>query len=405
MTQGKGTLLGATLLVAGTAIGGGMLALPVATGEAGFFPSLLLMVLGWAFMTTTALLLAEVNLSMEPGVHVITMASRFLGRPGRIIAWIFFLFISYASLVAYTAGGGEFLRAASEVLFHVKLTAVQSILIFTAIFGCIVYCGNLVVARVNTVLVIGLVLSYVLLVTLSASYVDGRNLMRVEWHGLTRAVPLMLTIFSFQTIVPSLTIYLKRDGKKLRKSIIFGTTISLLIYIIWQWLVLGTVLVDGEYGLAEALAQGKGATEFLRIAVGNNWIGALADSFAFFALVTSFLGIALGLIDFWADGLKMKRGGISEVKLGLLVAIPVLFIVFTMERAFLIALDCSGGIGDAVLNGIFPALLLWVARYKRHIISDYHFPGGKPLLLAVMAYGAFVLTIEILGKYGIVVGI
>ena len=37
----QGTLLRGILLVAGTSIGGGMLALPVLTGQIGFFPSLL----------------------------------------------------------------------------------------------------------------------------------------------------------------------------------------------------------------------------------------------------------------------------------------------------------------------------------------------------------------------------
>src|SRR5688572_9900927 len=111
MSAAKGSVLSATLLVGGTCIGGGMLALPIATGEVGFFPSLLMMLVGWAFMTTTALFLAEVNLWMEPGVHVITMASRLLGPLGKAVAWILYLFIGYASLVAYTAGGGDLIVA------------------------------------------------------------------------------------------------------------------------------------------------------------------------------------------------------------------------------------------------------------------------------------------------------
>jgi tyrosine-specific transport protein len=46
-------ILVAALLVAGTCVGGGMLALPVETGVIGFFPSLLIMVISWGFMTMT----------------------------------------------------------------------------------------------------------------------------------------------------------------------------------------------------------------------------------------------------------------------------------------------------------------------------------------------------------------
>ncbi|MFN4174810.1 MAG: aromatic amino acid transport family protein, partial [Parachlamydiaceae bacterium] len=84
------TLLSAIFLVAGTCIGGGMLALPVATGLAGFFPSLVVMILSWLMMTLTALLLLEVSLWMEEGVHVITMSSRLLGPFGKAVSWVLY---------------------------------------------------------------------------------------------------------------------------------------------------------------------------------------------------------------------------------------------------------------------------------------------------------------------------
>lgn len=45
-----------TLLIAGTTIGGGVLALPVVTGIAGYVPSLLIYLICWMFMATTGLL-------------------------------------------------------------------------------------------------------------------------------------------------------------------------------------------------------------------------------------------------------------------------------------------------------------------------------------------------------------
>lgn len=404
MSQQKGTTFGATLLVAGTCIGGGMLALPVATGEMGFFPSCLLMLIGWAFMTVTALFLAEVNLWMEEGVHVITMASRLLGPLGKSIAWILYLFIGYASLVAYTAGGGELFSFGLQKVAGFHLSETLSTFLFVLVFGFIIYLGNVVVGRVNSLLMIGLVISYVLLISLGASGINWRNLQRLSWTWSNTfiSVPLLLTIFSFQTIVPSLTIYLKKDGKALRRSIIWGTSIALGVYILWQALVLGTVLYDGEMGLAAALAAGKPATEFFSAAVKNPWVSVLADFFAFFALVTSFLGIALGLFDFLADGLKIKKEKVGAFSLGLLVAVPTLFFALNFERIFLKALDTSGGIGDSILNGLFPALMLWIGRYYKNYQSEYQMPGGKPLIAGVICYALFVFVIELLGKTGVI---
>ena len=83
----KGRLFSAICLVAGTCIGGGMLALPVATGISGFIPSTFIMALCWIAMTASALLLLEVNLWMKEGAHVITMASTILGPVGRVVSW------------------------------------------------------------------------------------------------------------------------------------------------------------------------------------------------------------------------------------------------------------------------------------------------------------------------------
>ncbi len=405
MSHKKGSILGATFLVAGTCIGGGMLALPVATGVAGFFPSIIMMLIGWAFMTTTALLLAEANLWMEEGAHVITLASRLLGPLGKWIAWLLYLFIGYASLVAYTAGGGELFSAGMQKFFGIHLPETWAVVIFVVVFGTIIYLGNVVIGRVNTLLMAGLIIAYILLISMGVSHVRWHLLLRSSWGNTLIAIPLLLTIFSFQTIVPSLTIYLKQDGRALRLSIVLGTTLALIVYGIWQCLVLGTVLLDGDQGLAAALANGKPATEFLGVATGNVWLGATADFFAFFALVTSFLGIALGLFDFLADGLKIKEEKWGNVWLGLLVAVPTLFFALSMERVFLRALDTSGGIGDSILNGLFPALMVWVGRYRKQLQSEYSLPGGKPLLAIVICYALFVFIVELLGKFGLIVSL
>ena len=396
--QKKGTLLGATLLVAGTCVGGGMLAFPVATGEAGFIPSLFLMLLGWAFMTLTALYLSEVNLWMEPGSHIITMASRLLGFWGKSVAWLLYLLISYASLVAYTAGGGELFGDFLRLFF--PISDLWASIVLVCVFGFIVYLGNIVVGRVNTLLMFGLIASYLLLVLASLQSIDVHNWVRKQWSASFVAMPLLLSIFSFQTIIPSLTIYLKQDGKLLRRAIVYGTLIALIVYITWQAVVLGTLHL--ENGLAESLRQGKPATQFFGEGTGRPLLGAIADFFAFFALITSFLGIGMGLFDFLSDGLKIPKVRWGALLLGLLIVVPTLLFALNLEQIFLLALDVSGGIGDTILNAVIPASMLLVGRYKRHYTSDVRIFGGKPLIFVVIAYALLVFSLEILGKFGVI---
>jgi tyrosine-specific transport protein len=392
-------IISAMFLVGGTCMGGGMLALPIATGISGFIPSLAMMSLCWLAMTATALMLLEVSLWMEPDAHIITMTSRLLGKPGKVISWCLYLFICYASIAAYTAGGGGQIASHLQRL-DFALSKEWGCVIFIFLFGFIIYLGTTVVGRVNSILFIGMIASYVGLVGLGVDEIHSNYLLTSHWPTTILAIPLLLTSFSFQTMVPSLTPYLKRNAQSLRWAIIGGTSIAFLIYAIWEGLMLGIVPLHGSHGLAEALAQGVPATQFVREHVTGRWVVYLAEYFAFFAIVTSFLGIALGLFDFLSDGLKIKKEGSGQLLLGALIIIPTLIFSTQFERVFLLALDATGGYGDSILNGIIPVLMVWVGRYHLGYSQNRQIPGGKLILSFILAFFIFALILEILAHTG-----
>jgi tyrosine-specific transport protein len=400
----KRSLISAIFLVAGTCIGGGMLALPVATGISGFLPSLAVMAVCWFAMTVTALLLLEVSLWMDEGAHIITMTSTILGPIGKAISWILYLFICYASIVAYTAGGAVQIAAGLENLLQIPISKDLACFAFVLLFGSVIFVGSWFVGRVNTVLFVAMIAAYFALVGMGVDEVHLDYLLYRRWGISFIAVPLLLTAFSFQTMVPSLTPYLKRNAKALRIAIIAGTGVAFLIYAVWQWLILGIVPVEGTNGLAYALAKGdQPATQFLKEHVHGVWITSVAEYFAFFAIVTSFLGMTLGLFDFLADGLKIKKEkGSGKVLLALLIAVPTLIFSTQFERVFMTAMDASGGFGDSILNGIIPVLMVWKGRYYMNFSDKYRTPGGKPLLIVVLGLFLIALGIEITAHLGLI---
>ncbi|MFI0435698.1 MAG: amino acid permease [Parachlamydiaceae bacterium] len=389
----RGRVISAIFLVAGTCIGGGMLALPVATGISGFLPSTLMMLICWMAMTASALLLLEVNLWMKEGAHVITMASTILGPVGKVVSWIVYLFISYASIVAYTAAGGSLVMSGAEQIFSLHIEKESGCLFFIVFFGSVIYLGNRFVGRVNTILFVAMIIAYFALVGTSLSEVKASFLKHAYWPTSFLAIPLLLTTFSFQTMLPSLTPYLNRNVHALRWAIIGGTTLTLTVYLIWQWIVLGVVPVEGPNSLMTALEVGEPITQFIREHTQNHWVSLIAEYFAFFALVTSFLGIALGLFDFLSDGLKIRNEGKGKIVLSLLIIIPTFIFSAYFNRIFVLALDTSGGFGDSILNGMMPALMVWIGRYILKFPAEHRTPGGKPLLIMVFIFfsGAFLL--------------
>lgn len=391
-----GRLFSAMFIVAGTCIGGGMLALPVATGSIGFLPSLAAMALCWGFMTITALLILEVTLSMEEDVHIMTMASRLLGPAGRWLAWLLFLYVSYASIVAYTSGGGVTTAGALEHVLGYTVAKPVGCFLFVLTFGLVISFGAQLVGEVNAILFVALIGAYFALLVMGGDEVKAEYLQRQSWKGWWFSVPLLLTGFSHQAfVIPTLARYLNRDAKRLRLAIIGGTTITFAVYVLWQWVVLGTVPVEGAYGLEEAFQKGDPATEYMRRAVQSPWVSAIAEFFGFFAIVTSFLGMALGLFDFLADSFHIPRWGRGRLLLAFLIIVPTFFVAIFFERAFLIAMDTSGGIGDAILNGMMPVAMVWILRSRSSTYVSYRWRGGKLLLAVVFAFYLFAFYEEL----------
>lgn len=391
-------LAGGVLLVAGTTIGAGMLALPVMTGFAGFLPSLLLFIGYWAYMTYTALLILEVNLAMEPHVNLITMARRTLGPVGVACSWIVYLFLLYSLTTAYIAGGGSIVVDGVAAFMNYTIPFWVGTIPLLLIFGFFVYRGMRSVDYVNRLLMIGLAISYIIIIAMLTPHVSEKLLFHVDWKKITLAVSIVATSFGYHIVIPSLTTYLNRDVKSLCKVIIIGSIIPLVVYILWEFLTLGIIPIEGSYGLKQGYEQGSNGVHLLTGILGHSAISMIAQFFSFFAIVTSFLGVSLSLSDFLADGFKIQKTPAGRFFIILLTFVPPLAIALTDPRAFLVALEYAGAFGVIILLGLIPALMVWSRRYWRAMPSDYQAPGGRWALIAVAAIALLIICIEISNK-------
>lgn len=389
-------LMSGILLVTGTAIGAGMLALPVVTAEAGFLPSFFTYLLCWGVMTCTGLLMLEICLEMPEGANLITMAGAYLGRGGKIFAWVLYLFLFYCLSVAYLAGGGGIIRGASGAL-----PPWGGVLLFLALFSPIVYFGAKAVDKVNSVLMAGLILSYVAFVVFCLPHVRLAPLQRADWGKSWLAIPVIFTSFSYQGIIPTLTAYLKRDAKLVRISIIGGTSAAFLIYLLWEFLILGTIPLEGGQGLGMAKRFGLTAVAPLSARIGQDAISSIGQTFAFFAIATSFLGVTLGLFDFLADGLKRPKKGGARLLLAVLTFAPPAVIALIYPSLFLTALSMAGGIGCSLLLVLLPILMSYSARYtkKRPLSGKLQLGGGRAVLFILFLLVILELGVEWAGLY------
>jgi tyrosine-specific transport protein len=386
--------IGGILLVAGTTIGAGMLALPIITAFMGFYPSLILFFLCWLLMMATAFFFLDVNLSFEGEVNLITMAGKTLGRTGKVLSWVFYLLLLYALLAAYIAASTPLFATAIKKVTGFEIPTWAAPFSLPVLFGSFLYLGTLGIDYLNRLLMLGLILSYFLLVGFVPSYLQPDLLKHVNWKGAAIAIPVIITSFGFHIIIPSLTTYLKHDVKQLRWTIILGSAIPFVIYAVWQLLILGVVPIDR---LTEALKVGSDATVPLSEILQSPWISQSARFFSFFAIVTSFLGVSLALSDFLTDGFKIKKSWEGRLIACLLTFIPPIVFVFSYQRGFYLALEYAGAF-VAVLLGILPALMAW----KIEGPAFYRTFLGRSLLFLTIVLSSAIVIMDILEHMGLV---
>lgn len=393
----KVSVLGGVLLVAGTSIGGGILGLPIMTGLAGFFPALVVYIVSWLFMTITGLLFVEIALYMKEDTNFISMAKKTLGWPGVIFSWVTYIFMFYSLTVAYVAGGGATFFELSGGMLSLE----GACALFVLLLAPFVYKGAQAVSRLNALFMVGLGGTYVLLIALGAPSVSSELVMRREWSLVAIGLPIAFTSFAYQGIVPTLCRIFDRNARLLRRVVVIGSALPLFVYGLWEWLILGIVPLAGPYGLAETLLAQQNAVEPLQHFIGIPWVPRIGQAFAFFTLVTSFLGVTLGLRDFLADGLSLALDRKGRILTSLLIFVPALLFTWFNPDIFLSALNLAGGVGVALLLGLLPILMVWIKRYRDGILDGKMFAGGKPVFVVLIAFVVVLASYALLQEFGV----
>jgi len=387
--------LGAVLLIAGTTIGVGMLGMPVTTGLGGFYPSLLIFFVSWLVMLATAYFFLDVNFAIPGEVDFISMAGKTLGKWGKVLAWVCYLLLFYALLAAYIAASAPLFSKAFLAITGSALPTWLAPFSLPVIFGGFVYLGTFGVDLINRIFMTGLCVAYLFLVGFLPDEVNVDLLQNVNWKPVLLSFPVVIAAFGYHIIIPTLTTYMHHDRKHLRRAILIGSLIPLIIFVLWQFVILGIVPPVGEHSLYSAWKEGVSATNPLVHLVQNKWIKTATHFFSFFAIVTSFLGVSLSFSHFLRDGLKLKKNWKGKLLTILLVFVPPIIFVFTYQRGFILALEYSGAF-VAILLIFLPAMM--ASRLKEP--KFYQSPLGRTLIFVVILFAVLVVALVILQQCG-----
>jgi tyrosine-specific transport protein len=386
--------LGSILLIIGTSIGGGMLALPIATSGGGFYYSTIAFVFCWLMMTAGALLILEVLQPLPLGSNMVTLAKHYLGRPGEILIWLFYLALLYSLLGAYISGGTDVLKSLlADFRVHVPTHIVSCL--YTLSFSLIIFSGIKSVDYVNRGLMFGKLGVYFLLILIISPFVKLQTFSNGHFLKLLPSLSILITSFGFGSIVPSLRDYWQNDIPQLKRIILWGSLTPLICYLLWNFVIMGAVSQTGPWGLNTLLHSdhatsglGKGLAETTKSAA----IFSMFNFFSCICMLTAFLNVSLGLFDFLADGLKLKKTGYQGYSVLFFTFIPPLAIVLVNPGIYIQALNYAG-IFCIILLLMFPILMGFRARLTHQTDTLHLLPGKYSFLSTLFIMGLLCMMI------------
>ncbi len=382
--------VGSTLLVAGTMIGAGMLAMPLTSAGIGFGFTLVLLLGLWALLTFSALLFVELYQTADSDAGIGTLAELYFGKVGRIIATAVLIIFLYALIAAYISGGGSLLKDLLPESFGDKV----SILLFTVIFGSFIVIGTHSVDKINRVLFFVMLAAFAVVLSLMLPEIKFDNLMATPIDNalIISASPVFFTAFGFHGSIPSLNKYLDGNVKALRISILAGSAITLCAYILWQMSTHGLLTQNEFLQILKDDATLNGLVKATLAITGSNIIAGAVKLFSTLALVTSFLGVGLGLLECIEDLLKRSFNiSAGRISLGLMTFIPPLVFALFYPEGFILALGYAGQM-FAFYAVVLPVSLVWKAR-RTHTDLPYKVWGGNLTLIIVLILGVIITSI------------
>ncbi|MBE8215700.1 MAG: amino acid transporter [Endozoicomonadaceae bacterium] len=389
--------IGSTLIVIGTEIGAGILALPILTAQLGLFMSMIVMVLSYFLMVYTSLIIADINLRMPDGASFSRMARQYLGAPGEIISWIIFMLLMYSLGVAY-------ISAASSSFKHILPDINQNIIacFFVTFFGFFVMKGIGMVDQLNRIL------SFILIITLAwisfifMPYIDINHYFdsNLSLKIFALSCPVILTSFTSHLTIPSMRLYLNSDPKVIRRVLIIGSTVPLILYIGIILAILGSIPLYGPVSFMDSIFSKKDILmvniadilTLLEDRMNTKLVTVTVNTFSSLAIMTSYLGVSMSLYHYLIDGLKLNRIKKNSLRLllGALLtfAIP-LFIVIFYPNLFLRALAFVGSC-VVILLIILPTLMTYQLDKQK---TDYYYSISKIKSLRILAILAAICII------------
>ncbi|MCG9596968.1 tyrosine transporter [Vibrio sp. Isolate25] len=380
-------LLGSSLIISGTALGAGMLAIPMVLAQFGLWYGALLMVFICFGTTYAALLLLEATLKAGGGLGLNSVARQTLGKVGQLVTNLLLYALLICLLMAYILGAADLVGQLTRAI-GIELSASQTQILFTLIAGAVIACGTGVIDKLNRTLFFIMIASLGLSLILLLPDFRLTNLMQVMNHdqvALIKTSAVLFTSFGFMVVIPSLVSYNhEATDQQLRNMVIIGSVIPLICYLCWLFAVVGNLQPEqlGEFSNVSEL--------IIAFEYHSPWIGTILSVFTGLALLTSFFGVAMSLFNQNRDMFGQNR----VVTYVMTFILPLVGALLAADK-FLAVLSYAGII--LVFLAVFvPLAMVYKVRLANTATTRYTAEGGAIMLMFSLLFGSFLLVSQVI---------
>ena len=351
-----------SLLIVGTSVGGGILALPLQTGLSGFIPSFFCFILVCFTMTFSGWVLFIKFVKHENEVNnIAALYHKELGPWAKHVNTLAYYLTFYGLLVAYLSGASSTLLSIIPQLQSIPYIHKIIIIVYFLIATSLIVFGAKIINRSNTVLSILLVGFFITLIILTSPYIDIKKVEYINWLKASASLPILATAFGYHPIVP--VIYSHSSGKSFTKKnylniLLLGIGIVFIFNMLWSFIVMGIlpVMSNNSISITSALIKGVPATIPIAKVINSNTLLLVSIIFTFLAITTSYIGVGAGLLNYNEGLLAYHMKSTKTASVLITFFLPVLVALF-YPGIFIKLLGLVGGIGVILSCGILPTLM------------------------------------------------
>lgn len=363
------SLFGAVAMMVGAAVGAGIFALPYVFAQAGILVGLGYVLGLGSVLALVNLAYGEIALSTDGDHQLVAYVERYLGKRWKVVALLTTCIGFYGALSAYAI-------EVSNLLYGLlgdwlPVTRLQLGLVYLGLVACALGVGLRAVTAIEKIMMLVMLTLVSTLVVIGLPQVDTSHYQLVNASGLFLPYGVVLFALAAASAVPDMKAVMQQRLSGLRRAILIGSIIPIVIYAIFATVAVGIT--------------GAGTTESAVVGLGQvlgPWALLVGSLFGCVTMTTSFLVLGLVLREVYQFDFHIR----PTLAWAATIIPPLLMLIFNW-LSFIEILGISG----ALVGGLEGIMIMHMHRRLRLV---HHRPSEftvtQSSILHVLTYLIFI---------------